>query len=81
MFLHGSLNVRQPGVLVVVLAVAPVAASGSLAILHLVLAFVTFLHVLLFSIGHLDLKLNENKIRIRYTIYKYKSIRLNKNDI
>jgi hypothetical protein len=34
-------------VVAVVLAVAPVAASGSLAILHLVLAFVTFLDGLL----------------------------------
>ena len=75
MLLHSSLNMGQPGVLVVAVTLAvtlAVATTGNLILI---------LWVLVLGGGgavHIDLKLNENKIRIRYTIYKYKSIRLNK---
>jgi hypothetical protein len=71
----------QPRVLVVAVvlavAVALVPTTGNLGLVFIH----TLLHgcVLVSSFTrHLDLKLNENKIRIRYTIYKYKSIKLNK---
>jgi hypothetical protein len=68
----------QPRVLVVAVmlavAVALVPTTGNLALVFIH----TLLHGCVLWFRHLDLKLNENKIRIRYTIYKYKSIRLNK---
>jgi hypothetical protein len=85
----------QPGIALVTLAVASAATAGNLYIARLQrfitdFCFHSITHDLppsrllpskfrhqIFS----HLKLNENKIRIRYTIYKYKNIKQSKDGI
>jgi hypothetical protein len=93
---HSSLNMGQPGITLVTLAVSPVTTTGRLTVLTLrtvgavtvdgfhqtIITIITSSLLrakLLQYFSHL--KLNENKIRIRYTIYKYKNIKQSKDGI